>query len=208
MRIFFDVDGVLINNLHAVRGWIKRWDENIEKDLGIKQDHFQEIFKSWFPDVLCGRLDLEEELERWLKRNDYDVKAWQILNYWHERDSNLNTPVWEVIDSLSSNSDVALYLATNQSHARAHHLWHAMEFKNRFREIYYSARLGTVKRSHDYFRQIEKELEFDPRAEPPLYFDDDPKNIETAAARGWNAVLFDTAEDCVRHPAIRSLLVS
>ena len=66
MRIFFDVDGVLINNLHAVRGWIKRWDENIEKDLGIKQDHFQEIFKSWFPDVLCGRLDLEEELERWL----------------------------------------------------------------------------------------------------------------------------------------------
>jgi hypothetical protein len=61
---------------------------------------------------------------------------------------------------------------------------------------------------HDplYFSRIEDELGFNPHTEPPLYFDDDPKNIEVSSARGWNAVLVDGPEDVVNHSRIQELL--
>lgn len=209
MRIFFDVDGVLIDGFHTKAERCNRWDKNMKEDLGIDPQAFSDFFiRGSFIDVQCGRLDLEEELEHWLKYNDYDVKAWQVINYWHERDSVLNAPVYAVVEQLSALPDIELYVATNQSHQRARYLYDVLGFKKHFRDIYYSARLGCLKENTDYFAKIEKELNFNPRIDPPLYFDDDPKNITVSSQRGWNVVLVDTADDIVNHPAIRALLAA
>ncbi len=206
MKIFFDVDGVLINGYHAKPEHRRRWDADIEKDLGINPEKLQKIFSGWFLDVLHGRSDLEQELGRWLAEEGYTHKARDLIDYWHSNDSVLNEDLWGAVRRLSQNPHLHLYIATNQTHNRADYLWNTLAFKEHFKDIYYSARLGCLKLDGDYFRQIEEELRFDPREEPVLYFDDDPRNIEVSAKRGWNAVLFDTAQDCVNHPAIRALL--
>lgn len=207
MKIFFDVDGVLIDGFHVKPERRNRWDRTLREDLGIDPAQFSDFFiRGTFIEVLQGQLDLEEELERWLSFHDYDVKAWQVINYWHEKDSVLNAGIYNIVERLAKIAD--LYVATNQSHQRARYLWDVLGFKNHFRDIYYSARLGCLKQDAHYFAQIEQALDFNPLTDPPLYFDDDPRNIEVASKRGWNAVLFDTQDDAVNHPAVRALLAS
>lgn len=208
MRIFFDVDGVLIEGFHTKLERRKRWDENIEKDIGINPDKLQEIFHGWFLEVLQGRLNFEEELERWLKQNDYDLKPWQLINYWHEKDSNLNQKVFGVVEKLSMRPDIQLYTATNQTHERINYLRDVLGWKKYFTDFYYSARLGCLKYDPAYFAKIEKELGFDPYVDAPLYFDDDPRNIEISSSRGWNAVLVDYPEDVSHYPQIQELLAA
>lgn len=206
-RIFFDVDGVLIDGFHTKTERWNRWDKDIERDIGIKFGHIEDfILRGAFPDILRGRLDFEEEMDRWLRRNDYDLKAWQVINYWHEKDSVLNGPVFDAVQILSQKSGISLYTATNQTHARIAYLKDILGWKKYFTDFYYSARLGCLKYDPAYFAQIEAELQFDPREDTPIYFDDDPRNIEVSMARGWNAVLVDGPEDVVNHPEVRALL--
>lgn len=204
-RVFFDIDGVLIDGFHTKLERRNRWDTNIEHDLGIKPDHLQEIFRGWFLEVLEGRLDLHGEMTRWLKTHHYDATANDVIDYWHSRDTKLN-PAFDVVTSLSGRGDVALYTATNQSHERIRYLKDILGWKNHFTDFYYSARLGCLKHDFNYFRQIEEELNIDPYQEPLLYFDDDPRNVEVSSARGWNAVLVDGPEDVTEHPMIKELL--
>ncbi|PZQ47228.1 MAG: hypothetical protein DI551_03620 [Micavibrio aeruginosavorus] len=207
MKIFFDVDGVLMNNIHMKRGWLNRWDKDIEKDLGIAPEKFQEIFHDWFLKVQIGQLDFEESMDRWLKFHGYNAAASHVIEYWNQKDMNLNEDLWPAIRSLSQNANIELYVATNQSHARANHLWQN-GFKDHFKKIYYSAALSCFKQDGNYFRQIEEELGFDPRKETVLFFDDDERNVKVSSERGWNAVCFDTHADVVNHPLIQPLLVS
>lgn len=208
MKLFFDVDGVLIEGFHTKPERRNRWDKNIEQDIGINADKLQEIFQGWFLEVLQGRLDFEEELERWLKHNDYDLKACQLINYWHEKDSNLNQEVFGIVEKLSRRPDIQLYTATNQTHARIAYLRDTLGWKRYFTDFYYSARLGCLKYDPAYFAKIETEIGFDPHVDAPLYFDDDPRNIEVSLTRGWNAVLVDGPEDVFDHPLIQELLAA
>ncbi len=182
-----------------------RWDLNIEEDLGIKQDHLQEIFRGWFLEVLQGRADFHLELDRWLKSHGYDHAPETIIDYWHSRDTKLSK-AFDVVKALSGRQDVALFTATNQSHQRIEYLKENLGWKDHFADFYYSARLGCLKYDFNYFRQIEEELSFDPANDPHVYFDDDPRNIEVSSARGWNAALVDGPEDVTNHPVIQSLL--
>lgn len=206
MRIFFDVDGVIMNNIHRRKGWIKRWDENLEEDLGIDPVKLQDIFEGWFSDVLLGKLDFERELERWLETQGYTAGARQVIAYWNKKDTNVNPTVYDAVKALSLSKETELFVATNQTHERAGYLWDSFGFKNFFKDIYYSARFGCLKKDAEFFVKIERELAMDVTGAPPLYFDDDERNIEASTKRGWNAVLVDGAEDVIGHPVIRELL--
>lgn len=206
MKIFFDVDGVLIDGFHAKPERQNRWDKTIKADLGIDPEKLQKIFKGWFLNVLEGRLNFEEEMDRWLKQQDYDVKAWQVIDYWHRKDSNYNHQVWNVVQKLSKSESVQLYTATNQTHERINFLRDVLGWSNHFDDFYYSARLGCIKHNPDYFAKIEYDLNFNPRRDDHLYFDDDIRNIEVSSSRGWNAVLVDGPEDVSSHPKIIELM--
>lgn len=207
MHIFFDVDGVLFSNLHMERGWINRWSKDIEKDLGVNQEHLEEIFTDWFPLVQTGNLDFEAEMARWLKSRGYTVTADEVIAYWNEKDMSPNTDLWPAIHELSQNPAVHMYVATNQNHVRAGYLWQN-RLKDHFVKMFYSAALGCLKSDGDFFRQIEEELGINPAAETILFFDDDKRNVAVSSERGWQSVYFHTAADCLDHPLIKPLLVS
>lgn len=87
---------------------------------------------------------------------------------------------------------------------RALWLYQTMGLGELFEDIFYSARAGIRKPERGFFDFIEQRI--GPQDEPPLFFDDTPKVIDGARKHGWEAVLFETVDDCTNHPWIAARL--
>jgi putative hydrolase of the HAD superfamily len=204
--VFFDVDGVLVHGYHARPELTRRWNENLLTDLGVDPDRFTQefIFDIFIKKVVIGEMAIIDALERRLPGLGYKGSPMAFLHYWLSHDSKLNTDLLAVVRRLKARDDLRLYLATNQDHTRAQWLWHTLGLGELFEDIFYSARAGIRKPETGFFDFIEHRI--GPQSEPPLFFDDTPKVIDGARRHGWEAVLFDTTEDCVSHPWIAERL--
>jgi putative hydrolase of the HAD superfamily len=117
----------------------------------------------------------------------------------------VNDTVMNAVRRLAQNPDVELYLATGQEHYRATYLWDELGFKDHFKDIFYSARLGHLKNAVEFYLAINEVLDI--RAdERPLFFDDREDSVILARAAGWDACPFDTAADLLGHPRLIDLL--
>ena len=204
--VFFDVDGVLVHGYHARPDLTRRWNENLLADLGVDPDRFNTefIFDIFIKKVVVGEMAIIDALERRLPGLGYKGSPMAFLHYWLTHDSTLNTALIDVVRALKAQPDVRLFIATNQDHSRAQWLWHTLGLGELFDDIFYSARAGIRKPEKGFFDFIEQRI--GPQAEPPLFFDDTPKVIDGARAHGWEAVLFETVQDCTAHPWIAARL--
>ena len=155
-------------------------------------------------EVLTGRQSLLTALERTLPAMGYRGSPLAVVSYWLGRDSHLNFQLLDVIRKLRRVSRGRLYVATNQEHMRAFHLWNRLGMETMFDDIFYSARLGVLKPDAAFFERITAII--GPQDQPPLLFDDSEPVIEGARAFGWEAVLYDELADCVSHPWIAETL--
>ena len=159
MKIFFDVDGVLIRGRHAKPEHRRPWDTTIEQDLGVSRDAFQQQFfrtptggfESFIHACANGNLDLKVASTEMLSNLHPGVSVDQFVEYWFAKDSIINEDVLGAVTSLAQHSHVALYLATGQEHYRADYLWHRLGFAAHFKDIFYSSKLGQAWRQamHD-----------------------------------------------------------
>jgi putative hydrolase of the HAD superfamily len=213
MKIFFDVDGVLIDGWHAKPERRKRWDATLEQDLGVNLEAFQQKFfaspAGKFPSLMhgCvgGEYDLKEALAAVLPSAGYDGSIDAFVRYWFEKDSNINRDVLEAVERLARHTHVELYLLTGQEHYRAAYLWNELRFRDYFKDILYSAKLGHLKNTPEFFHQVNAALGI-AAPERPLFFDDQEEAVGLARAAGWDACLFNTVEDVRTHPRLRSLM--
>lgn len=97
-----------------------------------------------------------------------------------------------------------LYIATNQEHLRAFHLWNTVGLRHMFDDMFYAARLGIGKGSPGFYRKVEAII--GPQDEPPLFFDDSAAVVRASNDHGWEAVLFADAADCANHPWVAARL--
>jgi putative hydrolase of the HAD superfamily len=203
--IFFDVDGVVVHGFHARPEMRRRWDEHILKDLGIDPELLgREFFNGPFVnEVLTGRTSLIQALSDVLPTIGFLGSPLQVIDYWLSRDSQLNYQLLDVIQQLRLSGAGRVYLATNQEHLRAYHLWNGLGLKCYFDDIFYAARLGVLKPSPEFFQRIESVI--GPQTEPPLLFDDSDSVVAGANRYGWEGVLFESVESCSEHPAIRNI---
>lgn len=205
--IFFDVDGVLIHGYHFNHSLRHPWDKDIEADLGISRDGFdQHFFKAYFGEVILGHLDLEEALNKSLPLLKFSGTATDIINYWLEKDSIINDDLFPTVKKLSSIRNVHLYIATNQEKNRATYLWNTLGFKKYFKDIYYSGRLGVTKHSQDFFELINRELGILPGKDTVIYFDDTPDYLIAAEKAGWQAYQFTTYNDVLNNGYIKKII--
>ncbi|MEA2953665.1 MAG: putative hydrolase of the superfamily [Alphaproteobacteria bacterium] len=213
MKIFFDVDGVVIDGWHAKPERRKRWDTTIEQDLGIDLEAFQQKFfaspAGKFPSVMhgciAGEYDLKEALTALLPTVGYDGSVDVFVRYWCEKDSNVNRGVLEAVKHLAEHPHVELYLLTGQEHYRAAYLWKELKFREYFNDILYSAKLGHLKNTREFFDHVNSTLGIT-ALERPLFFDDQEEVVCLARKAGWDACIFNTVEDVRTHPRLRSLL--
>ena len=204
--IFFDVDGVVIHGFHARPERRRRWDGALLDDLGIDPARFVEHFirGPFEQEVLTGRLSLVQALSETLPKLGFHGSPMQLIDYWLRRDSQLNFQLLDPIRALRKAGAGPIYLATNQEHLRAFHLWSGLGLNQYFDDIFYAARLGALKPKPEFFDGILQAI--GPQVEPPLFFDDSETVVAGAQAFGWDAVLFDTVEECAAHPWIRGVL--
>ncbi len=213
MKIFFDVDGVIIDGWHSNPERRKPWDATIEPDLGVSREAFQQAFftppqrgaESLMSACVRGEGDLKETLAELLPTLGYRGSVDGFVEYWFVKDSNINQDVLEIVKRLGQCGEVALYIATAQEHHRAAYLWNDLGLKELFDDIFYSARLGVAKDRIEFFAKINAQLHIPP-AERPLFFDDREKVVTAARAAGWDAQIFDTIEDLSRNSRVVSIL--
>jgi putative hydrolase of the HAD superfamily len=204
--VVFDVDGVLVHGYHARPELQRRWDDGLLADLGVDPDRFRDefIFDIFIKKVITGQTSLIEALDRRLPSLGYRGSAMVFAQYWLANDSQLNLPLLAIVRQLKARDDLKLYIATNQDHMRALWLWQTMGLGDVFEDIFYSARAGVRKPEKGFFDFVEQHI--GPQTEPPLLFDDTPKVIDGARRHGWEAVLFNTVDDCISHPWIAERL--
>lgn len=177
-----DVDGVVID------GWPKRrWDTNLENDLGIRPDDFQsKVVKRVWDKVLKGELPLFEVLERFLDEHSDGVTPDQFLTYWFENDGPVVEEVVSAALEWQERTGGRLVLATNQEPLRARFIWEDCALRDHFEEMIVSCELGAAKPQPSYFQKADLQLE---RASGQTIFflDDHEGNVHAADLHGWQA---------------------
>ncbi|MGD9946654.1 MAG: HAD family hydrolase [Burkholderiaceae bacterium] len=214
MKIFLDVDGVLIDGWHADDSRRRRWDAAIGTDLRIDRAAFQRLFfgvpdsPSTSPMAACmsGRRDLHEALAEVLPQVGYGGRVADFVRYWFENDSNVDMGVLGLIDEIRRCGQVQLFLATAQEHHRARYLWNDLGLREHFDDIFHSAAIGCSKKDVRFYETINRRLG-SAADERPLFFDDQPAVIETAGRAGWDGVVFTSLRDIERHPRLRAMLL-
>ena len=207
--VLFDVDGVLMHGWHTREDRRRRWDVHLKDDLGVDPADFYEQFirTRFISEVLNGRRSLIAELEEVLPRIGYRGSPMNFAAYWLQRDAQLNHPLLDAIRQLRASGKVGkLYIASNQEHLRALHLWSALGLQHLFDDIFYAARLGASKPDRGFFEDVAKRI--GPQAEPPLLFDDHDAVVDAARAFGWEAVIYNDLEDFTTHPWVAERISS
>lgn len=206
--VFFDVDGVLVHGYHARPELRKCWDEKIKEDFGIDRERFKNefILGPFLKEVIIGKKDLKEALSEILPDLGYKQDPQDFIDYWLQNDSNINHDLLEKIRILKDSKKVRLFIATNQEHNRAKHLMHTLGFDQYFEDIFYSARIGVLKPSHDFFKYISDILKLSPD-QKPIFFDDTPNVITAAKEFGWDAVEFLNVSNLNQNDFIRKTLL-
>lgn len=211
MKVFFDVDGVLIRGWHAKPERRRPWDATIGADLGIDGGRLRSLLFGGEPlagpyhDCAVGRRDLKEVLGGILPRTGYRGTVDDFVRYWFEHDSVLHDDVLDAVRRLGTHGHVELYLCTAQEHHRAAYLWNDLNFRNYFRDIWYTARMGHPKTTVPFFAAINAALKVS-ADERPIFFDDAEEVVAAARDAGWDAHVFDSVDDLHRHPRVRPLL--
>lgn len=203
--VLFDVDGVLVHGYHTRPELQRRWDENLLGDLGIEPQKFKEkfIFDVFIKKVIVGQLGLVETLDRVLPQLGYHGPTQRFIAYWLEHDSHLNVELIETVRKLKA-AGAKVYIATNQEHLRAQWLWQTLRLGEIFDDMFYAARLGVMKPHPGFYAEIDRRM--GPQTEPPLFFDDSPEVVAGARKAGWEAVVFNTSDDCTTYPWIAERL--
>lgn len=204
--VIFDVDGVLIDGIHARPELARRWDANLLADMGVDPERFTRefIFDVFVKKVSIGQMSVIEALERHLPGLGYKGSPMVFHHYWLTQDSVLNQPLLDQVRALRARSDIRLYIATNQEHLRATWLWSHLGLAELFDDIFYSARVGVRKPQRGFFDFVDARI--GRQTEPPLFFDDTPAVVAGARAAGWEAVEFSTTDDFTDHPWVAARL--
>lgn len=206
--ILFDVDGVLINGWHFRPEYRVCWNETLEADMGIPEPVFSRYVMGVFQEeVVSGQVDLHQSLSDHLPAMGYHGSVQDVIDYWLQKDSQINQPLIEIVKSLQESGKARLFIATNQEHNRARYLTENLGLGQYFEDIFYSARLGARKPYPEYFHKVDDILGREP-TESVLFFDDTPKVVEAAREHGWDAQEFRTYQDVLDNKTVQAILGS
>ncbi len=189
LHVLLDVDGVLIQGRP---GDGRFWTTDLQADLGIDPAELkQHFFDPYWPQVLCGSLDLEVALAKAWPALDTKLGPGTFVDYWFAKDAGLNTGLLDQCAKIRA-AGHPLHLATNQEHLRARYLLQSLRLAHHVDGMFYSAALGACKPDPQFFAAISEDLGKAPSMF--LLIDDTLANVEGARAFGMNAIHFQTGQ--------------
>lgn len=187
--LMLDVDGVLVDGRP---GDGRRWTHDLQKDLGVSAKALaRHFFAPHWGEIVIGRKPLLPTLAAVLDHIAPGLRAETFVDYWFEKDSRILGPVLSELRA-ARRAGIAVYLATNQEHMRAHYLMTTMGLGDEVEGLIYSAAAGSRKPQPGFFRHAQRRAGLPPQA--LLLVDDTLANVEAARAAGWEAAHWDGSE--------------
>jgi putative hydrolase of the HAD superfamily len=188
--LVLDVDGVVVLG-HPDGG---RWDRSLERDLGIAPESLQEkFFRRHWRDIATGTADMLPVLESIWHELECSASPRAFIEYWFACDSRLNQQLLVEVDAWRVQGN-RVFLATDQEHLRAKHLWEVIGLNRRFDGMHYSAALGAAKPDVVFFERVQARLPVN-SVDEVVFLDDSMRNVEEAAEFGWRSRHFTHIED-------------
>lgn len=182
--VIFDADGVVIFP------W--RFAEYLAREHKITREMILDFFEEAFKDCLVGKADLRVMLPPFLAKWGWEGPLEDFLIQWFEIDNAVDERVLQVIHSLRE-SEITCCLATNQERYRVEYMRTVMGFETIFDRLFFSSELGLLKPDPEFFRVIERSLNLG--GQNILFWDDSPRNVESARRCGWHAEVYAGFED-------------
>jgi putative hydrolase of the HAD superfamily len=186
--VALDVDGVLLD---SARGGGDSWQLAVEDRFGVEPKAMDRaFFDRWWPDVIVGRISIEESLERVIEEEAWPVSVDALLDCWFEADF---WPCTDVIVAANSWGErgARLALVTNQEHRRAAYVEARLGALLRAERMVYSAAIGHVKSEPEFFDLATRMLTGSDGRHSIVFMDDTLENVEVARRAGWTAVHFE-----------------
>lgn len=183
--VIFDADGVVIDTV--------RIDTHMLNDFGIPLEKSKEFFLGEFENSLLGKSDVVDLLPPYLKSWDIPMDPEQFVKYWLQAENNVNSQLIEYIQNLREQG-TKCFVATNQEKRRVEYMKNTMGFANHFDGLFSSSALGVKKPDIEFYRKMHQELEHTLQGEI-LFWDDTPRNVESATKYGLIAEQYTTFED-------------
>ena len=185
--ILFDADGVVL----------KKYKEYFVSQYFVRKynapaDEVNAFFANDFRTCQRGKLDLKEELAKYLSRWNWPNGVDAFLEYWFTTDATIDAEVMNEVEKIRGNG-FKCYLASDQEKYRANYIAEQLGLKNKFAQCFFSYELGYMKSEPEYFAGILKITGLQP--EEFIYFDDDQKNIDVANSLGINAHFYTSIDD-------------
>ena len=181
--LMMDVDGVLVSGRPSDD---RHLFAELEADLGLSPDRLrQTFFTPFWEAIVTGREGLTERLTPVLAEIAPRVSAERLIAYWFENDSRVDQAVLSAVQRYRDRG-LPVFLATNQEHLRADYLMRQVGLGAHVDGIIYSAALGHLKPSAEFFERAAAIAAAAP--EDIVLVDDTLANVEAARQAGWSAV--------------------
>jgi putative hydrolase of the HAD superfamily len=180
-KVILDTDGVIIQREMY-------FSERLSKELNISLDLVLPFFKLEFKDCLIGRLDTKVALDKYIGSWGWKGSVEQLLQFWFQNESNIDSRVLEVVEMLKSKGRQC-YLDTNNEKYRTAYLRNDLGLGKVFTEIFSSSAVGYAKPAMEFWAAIYQQLG-KPATSSVLVWDDEEETVKSARDFGFQAELY------------------
>ncbi len=185
--ILCDIDGVIIHGRPADN---KRWDTELEKDLGIKPQTLQEkFFQIYWSDIIRGRRGLKECLSEVINDLSDSLSVDALIKYWFKQDSAIDNRFLDKISEVANANDLKLYIATDQEPIRKDYVYNTLGLNKFFEGIFCSAEIG-FKKKEDKCWDFLKTCVAGYTPDQYFFIDDTEANVIKAKEHGIDGYLY------------------
>lgn len=179
--ILLDADGVVIKK-H------KYFSQRLREDgHNIPEEKVKPFFQNEYKKVAVGKADLKKEVSKYLKDWSWEGTIDELLEYWFSAENEIDQKVLDTIGKLRKKR-FKCYLVSDHSKYRADDLLKNVGLGRYFNGAFFSGYVGYTKEERKFFEKVLKEIDLKPHE--VLYFDDDPKNVDTAKSLGIKARVY------------------
>ena len=182
--LILDVDGVLTQPL-AFAKYLEKHHPELAAQTG-------EFFRGIFGECIVGKADLREVLPPYLEKWGWDSTLDDYINQWFETEKPVGDRLLTIIKTIRENG-TPCYVATNQEKYRLGYMRSEMGFNTCFDGVFGSSEIGYRKPNTEFYQAVMSQI--DVTDEQILFWDDTPKNVESARRCGWQAEHYTTFVD-------------
>jgi HAD superfamily hydrolase (TIGR01509 family) len=185
----FDADGVVI----APRE--KFFTDRLVEECGVSPEDSMDFVKEFLMPSMTDKVDLREELPALLTKWEINKSVDEIFEFWWSGETKIDYSVLNIVDQLK-HSGVKTYLASDQEKNKAGYIMNRLGLIEHFDGAFLSFEMGFQKHDEGYWKKLLESL----RVEPSriIFWDDDQKNVDNAAAVGIVGRLYSNFEEFKR----------